>query len=66
MDGLQFAVLMGFLPFVVFFLAKMFGLFGRRNEAPAMRSSGRKAACLSACEGLAAIAILLLGNLLTR
>jgi hypothetical protein len=35
MDGLQFAVLVGFLPFVVFFLAVMFGPFGRRNEAPA-------------------------------
>ena len=66
MDGLPFAVLMGFVPFVVFFLAVMFGLFGRRKEAPAMRRSGRKAAWLSACEGLAAIAILLLGNLLTR
>ena len=66
MDGLPFAVLMGFLPFVLLFLAMMFGLFGRRHEAPAMRGSGRKAACLSRCEGLAAIAILLLGSLLTR
>jgi hypothetical protein len=56
----------GFLPFVVFFLAVMFGLFGRRKEAPAMRRSGRKAAGLSACAGLAAIAILLLGNRLAR
>jgi hypothetical protein len=31
-----------------------------------MRSSGKKAAWLSAGAGLAAIAILLLGNLLTR
>jgi hypothetical protein len=56
----------GILPFVVSFLAMMFGLIGRRHEAPAMRSSGRKAAWLTACAGLAAIAILLLGNLLNR
>ena len=47
MDGLQFAVLVGFLPFVLFFLAMMFGLLGRRNEAPASAvQEGRRHFCL--------------------
>jgi hypothetical protein len=51
--------------FVLFFLAMMFILLERRNEAPGMCSQGRKAAWLSACAGSADIAILLLGNQLT-
>jgi hypothetical protein len=52
-------------PFVLFFLAMMFILLERRNEAPGTCNQGRRAAWLFACAGSADIAILLLENQLT-
>jgi hypothetical protein len=43
LEGLQLAVLMGFLPFVVFFLAMMLGLFsGGMRRQPCAVQEGRR------------------------